>query len=308
MAPMRTSFLLLAPLSLLAFASAALPALADTSLLAVSTAKSSSNWSGYAARAGNYTSVGGTWIIPVPGKVSHLPLSGDVTWVGIGGLSGATDLIQAGTQAIVVNGVPVYQAWYETLPDNQVITPLVVRGGDHVSASLREKSPSVWHLVLTNQTTHKSYETDITYQSGRATAEWIEERPLSISDSTKGYLPLDRFSSVDFTSAYAAVNDVQMTLAGAGAGPLIMVNAARDPLAIPTVIGKDDSSFTVRQFEGTDQMIESIPTIDVNADPTKEVQTPIDLQFAIPALKQTHFPISQEFSPGGFDVEMFINL
>ncbi len=280
---------------------------ADTTLPAVPNAHASSNWSGYVASTGYYTSVGATWTIPVPGKAPITDLSGDATWVGIGGLATAKDLVQAGTQAVVVNGVVTYQAWYETLPNNETITTLHVSGGDTVSTSVRETSPTTWHITITNQTRHISFEKDITYTSTHATAEWIEERPIAISDTSNGYLPLDQFGSVDFTSAYAVSNGAQSTLAGSDPEALMMVNAARNALATPSTIGNDDSSFTVRQASGMDQMTESIPMTQTLSDPQdtsgNEIQT--QRQYVVPVVRFSRFPFIQKFSPGGFDIEVF---
>src|SRR2546427_2616225 len=57
-----------------------------------SVTSSSSNWSGYAANGGTFTSVTATWTVPT---VSATSSGADATWVGIGGLE-SQDLIQAG--------------------------------------------------------------------------------------------------------------------------------------------------------------------------------------------------------------------
>src|SRR2546427_4217339 len=57
-----------------------------------SVTSSSSNWSGYAASGGTFTSVTATWTVPT---VSATSPGADATWVGIGGLE-SQDLIQAG--------------------------------------------------------------------------------------------------------------------------------------------------------------------------------------------------------------------
>src|SRR5438445_9051939 len=62
-----------------------------------SVTSSSSNWSGYAANGGTFTSVTATWTVPT---VSATSSGADATWVGIGGLT-SNDLLQAGTQAMV---------------------------------------------------------------------------------------------------------------------------------------------------------------------------------------------------------------
>src|SRR5437773_10714531 len=97
----------------------------------------SSNWSGYAATGGVFTSVTGSWIVPT---VTSTSIGADATWVGIGGLSGR-DLLQAGTQAMVsADGRVEYSAWTEMLPQTSHPVPLAVRAGDAVTATLTQKS------------------------------------------------------------------------------------------------------------------------------------------------------------------------
>lgn len=100
----------------------------------------SSNWAGYVASVGTFTSVGAGWTVPrvVGGNGS---LSADATWVGIGGLS-SNDLIQVGTQAIVQNGTTTYEPWYELLPASAESAPVddlfvVQRGVQTFRVSLR---------------------------------------------------------------------------------------------------------------------------------------------------------------------------
>src|SRR5688500_11049684 len=94
----------------------------------------SSNWSGYVANGGTYTSVTGTWVVP---QVSPTTTGADATWVGIGGVTG-TDLIQAGTQATVTgDGSVTYSAWTEILPDYSRTAPLQVTSGDTVTVTIK---------------------------------------------------------------------------------------------------------------------------------------------------------------------------
>ena len=125
----------------------------------------SANWSGYVAVGNTYTAVNGTWTIPTPTAASQL--SADATWVGIGGVS-SSNLIQAGTQAIVQNGTIEYQAWYELLPAGQQMIPLTVRGGDTVTVSLDEIASNLWQISFTDNSTGQNYQTEISYVSTNA--------------------------------------------------------------------------------------------------------------------------------------------
>src|SRR4029079_12068325 len=119
----------------------------------------SSNWSGYVANGGTYTSVTGTWIVP---QVGATTTGADATWVGIGGVSG-TDLIQAGTQATVSGGSVSYDAWIEMLPQSSRTISLDVAPGDSVTVSITEQSSGQWLIAMTNNTTKASYQRTVTY-------------------------------------------------------------------------------------------------------------------------------------------------
>jgi hypothetical protein len=257
------------------------------------TALASFNWAGYVADAGNYTSVGGTWVVPNPTAAQATSLSGDATWVGIGGHAAAKDLIQAGTQAVFVDGVLSYQAWYEILPNDETITNLPISGGDVVSASVREKAPNAWHITIKNHTKHAVFEKDLPYVSTHATAEWIEERPIAISDTATAeeYLPLDQFGSLTFTSAYTVSNGTQITLAASQAKPIAMLNESEDQLATPSLIGNDDSSFTVRQSTASNEINERVPLLETHT-------------VSEPAARFQRFPVVEELLPGGFSIEI----
>src|SRR6267378_2090041 len=98
-----------------------------------SVTSSSSNWSGYAANGGAFTSVTGTWTVPT---VSATSSGADATWVGIGGLT-SNDLIQAGTQTMVDgSGTAEYSAWIEMLPQSSRNVPLSVSAGDSVTVTI----------------------------------------------------------------------------------------------------------------------------------------------------------------------------
>jgi hypothetical protein len=199
----------------------------------------SRNWSGYVATGGaSYTSVSATWVIAKPdASVPGI----DATWVGIGGAN-TTDLIQAGTEATVNgDGTVTYDAWTETLPQSVRTVSLAVSAGDTMSVTISEQSTGVWLVDLKNLTTAKTYTTTIRYNSSTSSAEWIQEAP-SVG---RGIAPLDNFGSVKFTNGSTVVDGKKQTLSGANAKAVTMADAANQPLAIPSAIGSDGSSFTV---------------------------------------------------------------
>lgn len=209
------------------------PASAGTSL----------NWSGYTATGGIFTSVNGNWIVPESAAApsDNGSLSADATWVGIGGIS-RQDLIQAGTQSIFQNGTETYEAWYETLPNDSQEVPLTVHPGDAVSVSVTEQAGGDdWNISFTDSTTGQRYETSVVYQSSLSSAEWIEEMP---SDQN-GFVALDNFGTVSFTNGTATENGNEVTISGANAQLLTMVNRANQALATVSPLDVDGAGFTV---------------------------------------------------------------
>jgi hypothetical protein len=198
----------------------------------------SRNWSGYVATGGTYTSVTGTWVIAKPDQKTP---GVDATWVGIGGAH-TTDLIQAGTGATVnPDGTVAYDAWTETLPQSARTVALTVNAGDTVTVTLTEESAGSWSIEMKNVTTNKTYTTTLGYNSSKSSAEWIMEAP-SIG---RTIAPLDSFGTVKFSAASTVVDGTKQTLKAAGAKPVTMTNSGSQPLAIPTAIGADGSSFNV---------------------------------------------------------------
>ncbi|MEX2045600.1 MAG: G1 family glutamic endopeptidase [Chloroflexota bacterium] len=197
----------------------------------------STNWSGYVALGGTYTSVTGTWIVP---QVGATTTGADATWVGIGGVTG-TDLIQAGTMASVSGGSVSYEAWIEMLPDSAQMISLSVAPGDSITVTITEQASGEWLIVMVNNSTRDSYERTVLYNSSRSSAEWIQEAP----STSRGILPLDDFGSVRFTAGSAVRDGRSMGLSDLGATPVAMVNRLGQAIALPSTLGADGSSFVV---------------------------------------------------------------
>ncbi len=204
----------------------------------------SANWAGYvAARSGQYSAVGASWVVPTLAATTTLMT--DVAWVGIGG-SRSKDLIQAGTHSAVQNGRTYYWAWYELLPAYQVTIPLKVSGGDKVEVSLTEVSEDLWYLSFVNKTTGKQHGEAFEYRSKNNTAEWIQEMPVVHNKGgERAYAPLSEFGSVTFSDAYAVVGGERKSLDALRASAVSMVSKLNKKvvLAVPgEIMG---SSFTV---------------------------------------------------------------
>jgi hypothetical protein len=201
----------------------------------------SHNWSGYAATSGTYTGVTGTWNVPVPG-INGTPGVG-ATWVGIGGVS-SHDLIQAGTEDVAAGGGQAqFQTWIEMLPQASQQVPVAVVPGDSVTVSIDEQGAGSgnWQISITNNTTGQTYLTNVQYASSESSVEWVMEAP----SGSRGVLPLDNFTSVSFTVASAIQNGQTVDLSQTGAYPITMLNANNQPLAVPSAVGSNGSSFSV---------------------------------------------------------------
>ncbi|MGH2468732.1 MAG: G1 family glutamic endopeptidase, partial [Chloroflexota bacterium] len=199
----------------------------------------SHNWSGYAASGSDFTGVRATWT--VPDGSSGATVGTDATWIGIGGVH-SHDLLQAGTEEIVASaGHATFQAWLELLPLTSHPVPLAVAPGNSVSVAIDQQAPGQWKVSFKNNTSGATYSTTVSYTSSLSSADWVEEAP----SAGRGVLPLDNFGHVAFSQASATENGKHVTAEQAGAKAITMVNAADQPLAIPSALGKDGASFSV---------------------------------------------------------------
>jgi hypothetical protein len=165
------------------------------------------------------------------------------TWVGIGGVTGH-DLIQAGTQDVAAGGGQAqFQTWIEMLPQASQQVPVAVVPGDSVTVSIDEQGARSgnWQISITNNTSGQTYQTNVQYASSESSAEWVMEAP----SGSNGILPLDNFNSVSFTAASAVQSGQTVDISQTGAQPITMLNVNNQPLAVPSAIGSDGSSFSV---------------------------------------------------------------
>ena len=157
------------------------------------TQSTSSNWSGYAATGGRFTSVSSNWVQPTASCTSATTYSS--FWVGIDG-DGSNSVEQTGTSADCSGGQPSYYAWYEMYPKYPVSLSLAIRPGDRMTGSVTVSGGGRFVLTITNNTTGGSFTT--TQRANRASlysAEAIAEAPSSRS----GVLPLTNFGTASFT-------------------------------------------------------------------------------------------------------------
>jgi len=209
---------------------------------ATTTSYTSTNWSGYLATSGTYTTVSATWTVPtVSGNGTST--SADGTWVGIGGVS-TGDLIQAGTQdSVSASGQVTTNAFYEILPSSSVTAySITVSPGDSITASVIETSPSEWTITITDNTTAKTFTRSLFYSSTNSSAEWVEEDP---SYTNGNMIPFDNFGAVNFSSISTTKSGSVDNLSTGDALPITMVNDANTAVATPSAIEGGGSSFSI---------------------------------------------------------------
>src|SRR5204862_7834770 len=155
----------------------------------------SSNWSGYAATGGGFTTVSANWTQPTASCGATATYSS--FWVGIDG-DGSGTVEQTGTSADCSGGVAKYYAWYEMYPKFPTNLSLAIRPGDQMSGSVTTSGNGSFTLTIRNNTTGQSFTTN--QHSKRASlfsAEVIAEAP----SSSGGVLPLTNFGTANFSAS-----------------------------------------------------------------------------------------------------------
>lgn len=155
----------------------------------------SSNWAGYSATGGRFTSVSAGWVQPAVDCAKSDAWSG--FWIGLDG-DGSKTVEQIGTEADCSGGSPVYSSWYEMYPAYPSTFKDTVRPGDHFTASVTTDGSGAFTLTLSDTTQGWSHVVDKSLKNAAlASAEVIAEAPSSLF----GVLPLADFDVVRFTDA-----------------------------------------------------------------------------------------------------------
>ena len=131
------------------------------------------------------------------------------------------------------------------LPAASEQVALAVIPGDSITVSINEQGVGTnkWQIVMTDNTSGKTYQTTVNYVSSHSSVEWIEEAP----SGRNGILAIDNFGAISFTGATAVDNGQNADLGKVGAQPIALLNAQKQPLAVPSAIGSDGESFTVKR-------------------------------------------------------------
>jgi peptidase A4-like protein len=200
--------------------------------------ESSTNWSGYAADSGTYSSVSAEWVQPT-GHCSGE--NGDYSsfWVGLDGYSSST-VEQTGTDTDCINGSPQYYGWYETYPNPSYSFGSTVSPGDTMKATVTYESGSSFLYTLQDVT--KGWTANTTQsESGaaRSSAEVIVEAPCCTNSG--GILPLADFGTVNFSNSLVNGSAIGNT----NPAEIIMIdNSGRDKDTISSLSGGENWSAT----------------------------------------------------------------
>jgi hypothetical protein len=180
-------------------------------------AAQSTNWSGYAATSGTYTSVSASWTEPTGHCSSGSQFSS--FWVGLDGFN-SSSVEQTGSEVDCSGSTPRYYAWYEMFPSPSHSYSNTVRPGDHFNASVTFTGGSSFSLFIADTTQGWSHtHTGSLSGAARSSAEVIVEAPSSSS----GVLPLANFGTVNISGSTA--NGSALGNAG-GVTQIIMVNSS----------------------------------------------------------------------------------
>jgi peptidase A4-like protein len=198
----------------------------------------STNWSGYAATTGTYTSVSASWTQPA-GTCSR----GDqyaAIWVGLDGYS-SNSVEQTGSEVDCVGRTAEYHAWYEMYPNASVNYSSTVRAGDHFIASVTYEGNNEFSLFIQDTTRGWSHTTVHSLAgAARSSAEVIVEAPCCTISG--GLLRLTDFGTVNIIGSEA--NGATLGNAG-GVIQIIMVGSAgRDKDTVSSLSGGEAFSAT----------------------------------------------------------------
>jgi hypothetical protein len=198
----------------------------------------STNWSGYAATTGTYTSVSASWTEPTGTCSGSAKYSS--FWVGLDGYS-SSSVEQTGSEVDCSGSRAVYYAWYEMYPNPSVSYSNTVRPGDHFNASVTYTGSNHFSLKIADTTQGWSHtHTGTLARAPRSSAEVIVEAPCCTASG--GILPLANFGTVNITGSLA--NGSALGNAG-GVTQIVMVDSAgRQKDSVSSLSGKENFSAT----------------------------------------------------------------
>jgi len=177
---------------------------------------STTNWSGYVAGDGPFTSVSGTF--SVASLDAGTPGNALLTeWVGIDGW-GNNSLIQAGVTQYPDPSDPGtfhIQPWWTVLPTDGVainISGMTVSAGDEVTINIAQVAGTQWDIQLVDDTNGQNFTTEQTYGGPGGSAEWIAEAPVVGGRVAQlaPYNPTIHFTNLRNSPLNTTVQEVEM--------------------------------------------------------------------------------------------------
>jgi hypothetical protein len=163
----------------------------------------SNNWGGYAAlpqhSGASFRYVQATFTVPSV-NCAVTPGAFSVHWVGLDGF-GTKTVQQDGIAANCDGTTPVYSAWWETYPANQIqtVSAVQVHPGDAVTASVYFNAAKGVHhdeynLVLTDVSTGQGF--SLWKRCGGSTCKNASAEVITEAPSAAGVLPLADFARI----------------------------------------------------------------------------------------------------------------
>jgi hypothetical protein len=197
----------------------------------------STNWSGYAAASGTYTSVSASWTQPTGTCTSSNQYA--AFWVGLDGYS-SSSVEQTGTLIECSGRTALYTSWYEMYPANPVYFSNTVSPGDHFTASVTYTGSNAFSLSIADTTKGWSHTVSASLAgAARSSAEVILEAPCCTSSG--GILPLADFHSASFTGSTAN----GAAIGNQSPNEITMIdNSGRDKDTISSLSGGENFSAT----------------------------------------------------------------
>ena len=223
------------------------------------------NWAGYIVTSilPSTEEVNGSWIVQTAGPSSQTTYSSQ--WVGIG--NSDPGLIQTGTESDNISGQTQYYAWVEWLPNPQYPLSAPVFPGDHVWAEVYLVASNEWNITIVDLTQHWESTGIFSYNSTQNTAEWIDERT-----QINGVYPnLTNFGIAYYGQDYTGVSNTNYegdyytgwkSIGNASPAEMIMLNDSSYPIAIPSGISSDGTSFQAYRLMGLININSTGKTID----------------------------------------------
>lgn len=204
-----------------------------TVLAACGTSPFPSNWSGYCAGNGHFTSVSASWVEPVV-YASGASSASTSFWVGLDG-DQDTFVEQIGTEADTTGQAVFHGAWYEMFPAAPASIDMTIQPGDLMHATVSRDGPGKFTLTLINETTGASFAT--TQSASKPPASSAEV----IVEATSSSLP--EFDSIRFTGCLVDGRPI----GDFGPASLDIVDHHGQAQATASRIGEAGTSFAVSQ-------------------------------------------------------------